>query len=884
MLCCIKENEILKNIQKSNNLSEKLLSILDKIINIANNITEYRSKSYLLSVVVSRIFEDILESAEENNELNIELLDKAVEIVNKIIEEDDRKEEKLYEIASTYIKIGYNFENIECLNKALEIANDISIEKYRYYILYKIVTIENKDFISKILNIIDKILKLTYEIKDIDYRSIILYYIANIYIQTDNKEEALKLLNEVSKIVEDNCKLLCRVVERYIDINSFDKAIKLLDRILNIVDTFEDKYKLEVLYNITKCYIKMNNLDKAAEILNKAIEIHDKIDYDDVKYMAEITESRENVIKEIVQKIVKSDLKDREIQKGFELISKLYEHISKLRDSDSITPPESLPLSLNEIRVDSLRELEDVIREFEKVLESKPKLDVEIVERTLKTGWNGLKLKLVNEGYAHAYDVLVTLSGDVEVKPFRLRLLEGLKSTTIEIPVKPKEAGEIPVDITVEYKDAEGKDYKDVRSPVWVQVISDSTPTPVTPVLATSPANTLPEFPSQLLSKYEPLELLGEGGFSLVFKCKRKKDGKLVAVKIPKEEGAEETGKSFIEEIANWKKLKHINVVELFDYNVLPYPYMEIELCDSTLKELSLTFKDKMRIACRIADALSYAHSKGIVHGDLKPSNVLIKRVGSEIIPKLTDWGLGFTPAYSPPEVVLGEQEPDEQADVWSFGVVLYELSTGTNPFQGEDEIETIDRIVELEPDLSSLGFLKPIVAKCLEKDRNKRYKSMIEVRRDLANLNLSTLSNQFSRSKSKLEKVQTSVEIINTYLSIGDFDKAKKRVDSLVKYNFLPHLFHEVYKTIIDLLLMDSIPLSTLELKYKYIIQLIPEKYRAEFENDEYIGRLINAIFVHFKGENIVFRKNDDEYHKIKNVFCIRLLDKLGEIAMKSV
>jgi len=305
-----------------------------------------------------------------------------------------------------------------------------------------------------------------------------------------------------------------------------------------------------------------------------------------------------------------------------------------------------------------------------------------------------------------------------------------------------------------------------------------------------------------------------------------------------------------------------------------------MELCDFTLKELTnLTLKERLKIACRIADALSYAHSKGIVHGDLKPSNVLIKRVGDQTILKLTDWGMGYTPAYSPPEVAIERFKPDEQADVWSFGVILYELVTGVNPFQGEDEIETLDKIAELNPDLTPLGILKPIIAKCLERDREKRYKSMIEVRKDLANLNVSTLSNLFSRSKSKEEMIQTAVEIVETYITSNEFEKAEKRIDSLLKYRFITPQAHEVYRTLIEILTAEELSLSFLDSKFKHILEILPE-YRKEFEEDEYIGKLLRKIMAYRKGACEIIRKDEDEFDTIKNVFCMRVLDLLGKIA----
>ncbi|MEM2085992.1 MAG: protein kinase, partial [Archaeoglobaceae archaeon] len=85
----------------------------------------------------------------------------------------------------------------------------------------------------------------------------------------------------------------------------------------------------------------------------------------------------------------------------------------------------------------------------------------------------------------------------------------------------------------------------------------------------------LKDFPTPLTSKYEPLEFIGEGGFARVFKVKRKSDGKIVALKIPRLD--EKTSSTFLREIASWYHLNHPNIVSLYSADILPVPYMEME-------------------------------------------------------------------------------------------------------------------------------------------------------------------------------------------------------------------------------------------------------------------------------------------------------------------
>jgi serine/threonine protein kinase len=345
-----------------------------------------------------------------------------------------------------------------------------------------------------------------------------------------------------------------------------------------------------------------------------------------------------------------------------------------------------------------------------------------------------------------------------------------------------------------------------------------------------------------LIPKYECIKLLGEGRTSYVWMCRRKGDGLLVAVKIPKE--GEEAGKSFIVEIANWDRLKHLNVVELYDYNIHPYPYAEMELCDCSLADVKL---DHLELAVTLARVLDYAHSEGVIHGDLKPSNILLK----EGVIKVCDWGMGFTPAYAPPEVLDGNK-PDERADVWSYGVVLYEHITGTNPFQGRDDIETYRKVFEVEPDFSGLGSLKNIVEKCLRKDPKERYQSFSEIKRELANTSITVYSRRFSMSRGK-DRLRNLLMLVDSYELAGDIKTAKERIDDGIaiikdevsrKILEAMNIFMDIKETCLKAIYEDRrVKAELMWMKFDNFLSYLDDRTRQIVENDPYAGQIIRYI-----------------------------------------
>jgi hypothetical protein len=252
-----------------------------------------------------------------------------------------------------------------------------------------------------------------------------------------------------------------------------------------------------------------------------------------------------------------------------------------------------------------------------------------------------------------------------------------------------------------------------------------------------------PLLPDELKRKYQDVEYIGEGGFAWVFSATRK-DGKKVAIKIPKNLD-EKTGWLFIREVSNWSTLDHENIVKLYDCNVYPVPYFEMELCDGSLQNEKLSVEKAVGLVLDIARGLRYAHERKIIHGDLKLSNILMKhgRV------KISDWGLskvkteksvslsGITPSYSAPEQISHEfGKADERTDIWQLGVVFYELVTGKLPFEGDLSKIYVSILQDQPIPPSEINqdskSIEHIIMKCLRKRKEERYQSMDELIEDL--------------------------------------------------------------------------------------------------------------------------------------------------------
>ena len=260
------------------------------------------------------------------------------------------------------------------------------------------------------------------------------------------------------------------------------------------------------------------------------------------------------------------------------------------------------------------------------------------------------------------------------------------------------------------------------------------------------------------ISHYKILEELGEGGMGVVYKAEDTKLKRHVALKfLPPDMTSEPDAKErFVQEAQAASALDHSNICTIYEINETDDGQMFIAMAcytGQTLKEKiaagSLAVEEAVDIARQIARGLSNAHDRGIVHRDIKPANIFVTGDGEV---KIVDFGLAKlagqarltrtgttvgTVAYMSPEQARGE-DVDQRADIWSLGVLLYEMLTGRPPFQGDHEQAVIYSIVHHEPaPMSQLRSdipprLQDVVTRAIQKERGARYNSMVAFGEDL--------------------------------------------------------------------------------------------------------------------------------------------------------
>jgi len=264
--------------------------------------------------------------------------------------------------------------------------------------------------------------------------------------------------------------------------------------------------------------------------------------------------------------------------------------------------------------------------------------------------------------------------------------------------------------------------------------------------------------------KYRFERLLGEGGMGAVYAAENLNTGRRVAVKVLRGEWTQqpEVVQRFLREARATTTIAHPNVVEVLDLDVdreRGIPYIVQEFLEGETLEAHLASRpgrrvdpaEALTILLPVMGALVAAHGRGIVHRDLKPANLFLSRSRSgEVVPKVIDFGIAKdveaapgsshrtqagaaigTPAYMSPEQVSGLTDIDAQTDVWSLGIVLYEMLTGRLPFESANVnvlmakilYEVPTPIAAHRPDLPA--DLQAIVAAALDRERPTRFASV---------------------------------------------------------------------------------------------------------------------------------------------------------------
>ncbi len=262
----------------------------------------------------------------------------------------------------------------------------------------------------------------------------------------------------------------------------------------------------------------------------------------------------------------------------------------------------------------------------------------------------------------------------------------------------------------------------------------------------------------RLDGRYEIREIIGVGGMSVVYKAFDNQENRMVAIKILKEEflSNEEFLRRFKNESKAIAMLSHPNIVNVYDVSfgdLIQYIVMEyiegITLKEFIEREGSLRWKDAVHFTIQILKGLQHAHDKGIVHRDVKPQNIMVLSDGTI---KVTDFGIArFARSdqrtitdkaigsvhYISPEQARGEKT-DEKTDIYSVGVMLYEMLTGKLPFQAESAVSVAIMQLQREPQLpteingSIPQGLEQITMHAMQKSQERRYQSASEMLCDL--------------------------------------------------------------------------------------------------------------------------------------------------------
>ncbi len=294
---------------------------------------------------------------------------------------------------------------------------------------------------------------------------------------------------------------------------------------------------------------------------------------------------------------------------------------------------------------------------------------------------------------------------------------------------------------------------------------------------------------SVISEKYQIIDVLGRGGMGVVYVAQDTRLKRTVALKFlpPELTQVSEARERFTQEARAASALDHNNICTVYEIGETDKGRVYISMAyygGASLKDRiskgPLDVDESVNIALQLAEGLQRAHEKGIIHRDIKPANILFTQEG---VPKLLDFGLAKlggevrltkvgttmgTVAYMSPEQARGE-EADQRSDIYSFGVVLYEMLGGQLPFKGEHEQAIVYSLLHEQPrPLTELVpeipiSIEQVVAKALEKKPEDRYQTMQELWDDLRSISAGTVPEKIKERLRKAKLIKRKKTIIFT-------------------------------------------------------------------------------------------------------------------------
>jgi eukaryotic-like serine/threonine-protein kinase len=299
------------------------------------------------------------------------------------------------------------------------------------------------------------------------------------------------------------------------------------------------------------------------------------------------------------------------------------------------------------------------------------------------------------------------------------------------------------------------------------------------------------------IGKYDVLSVIGRGGMGLVYKAVDPGIGRVVAIKMMTGAMGEdpEMLQRFKREAQSVGKLQHPNIVTVYDFGVeegRPYLVMELlegESLESLLRSRrSISLEEKLDIVIQICNGVQYAHQRNITHRDIKPANIMILKDGTA---KIVDFGIartGMRKLTQPGQLVgsfhylspeqINAMNVDSRTDIFSTGVLLFELVTGKLPFEGKDTSEILMKILHDSPPSlngvlkNSLSGLDEIVQHALAKNPEQRYQTAENLASDLGRV----------LEKRRRERISEYLQGAETAAAQRQWTRAKEQLLQVLK------------------------------------------------------------------------------------------------------